>query len=175
MVYIPGMSYMFMSSCNPSTTLISIQIISPISPLSHTHTHTHANTHTHTYTPTHTHTHTHTYTHIHTQTHIHTYNLYPLQCRDCNRITRFPRYNNPSQLLKSRTGRCGEFANVFCLLLRSLHLDARYVLDFTDHVWCEVWMPGLRRYVCVCVCMYVCVYVYMYVCGYVRVCVCVFV
>ena len=60
------------------------------------------------------------------------------ECNDCKQITRFPRYNNPSQLLLSRTGRCGEFANAFCLLCRSLALDARYVLDFTDHVWVEV-------------------------------------
>jgi hypothetical protein len=47
----------------------------------------------------------------------------------------------------TRRGRCGEFANAFCLILRSLRLDARYVLDFTDHVWCEVWLPSLQRYV----------------------------
>jgi peptide-N4-(N-acetyl-beta-glucosaminyl)asparagine amidase len=50
-------------------------------------------------------------------------------------------------LLKSRTGRCGEFANAFCLICRSLGLDARYVLDFTDHVWVEMWMPSRGRYV----------------------------
>eukprot|EP01034_Spumella_vulgaris_P028450 gene28450-35303_t len=69
-------------------------------------------------------------------------------CKNCNQLTRFPRYNNPSFLLKhSPQGRCGEFANAFCLLCRSLGLDARYVLDFTDHVWVEVWIPSLRRFV----------------------------
>jgi peptide-N4-(N-acetyl-beta-glucosaminyl)asparagine amidase len=50
------------------------------------------------------------------------------KCQLCLNITRFPRYNNPSYLLKSRLGRCGEFANAFCLICRALNLDARYVL-----------------------------------------------
>jgi hypothetical protein len=69
------------------------------------------------------------------------------RCKECNQITRFPRYNNPSHLLKTRRGRCGEWANAFCLICRSLSLDARYVLDFTDHVWVEVWLPSLQRFV----------------------------
>jgi hypothetical protein len=62
-------------------------------------------------------------------------------------MTRYPRYNNPSKLLETRSGRCGEWANVFCLLCRSLALDARWVLDLSDHVWVEVWMPRLGRFV----------------------------
>eukprot|EP01041_Mallomonas_annulata_P004003 gene4003-7977_t len=69
------------------------------------------------------------------------------KCNLCNQLTRFPRYNNSKTLLKSRRGRCGEWANCFVLICRSLALDARYVLDFTDHVWAEVWVPSLRRYV----------------------------
>ena len=45
------------------------------------------------------------------------------------------------------TGRCGEWANAFGLICRSLALDTRYVLDFTDHVWTEVWLPSLHRFV----------------------------
>jgi len=67
------------------------------------------------------------------------------ECSECKRITRFPRYNRPSQLLKSRNGRCGEFANCFCLILRALAFDARWVLDFTDHVWVEVYVESLGR------------------------------
>jgi hypothetical protein len=69
------------------------------------------------------------------------------QCSECKQVTRFPRYNNPSTLLKTRTGRCGEWANCFFLICRSLNLDARYVLDFTDHVWVEVYLPSEERYV----------------------------
>jgi hypothetical protein len=67
-------------------------------------------------------------------------------CRHCNTITRFPRFNNPSRLLQTRTGRCGEWANCFGLICRSLGLDSRYVLDFTDHVWIEVWLDSEGRY-----------------------------
>jgi Rad4 transglutaminase-like domain len=28
-----------------------------------------------------------------------------------------------------------------------MHSDVRYVLDLTDHVWAEVWVPALSRYV----------------------------
>jgi len=69
------------------------------------------------------------------------------KCRDCNQHTRFPRFNNPSHLLTTRRGRCGEFANAFCLICRALRLDAQYVLDFTDHVWVEVWLPSVQRFV----------------------------
>jgi len=68
-------------------------------------------------------------------------------CKDCNTTIRFPRINNPSRLLESRLGRCGEFANAFCLICRSLGIDANWVLDFTDHVWVEVYLPSLGRYV----------------------------
>jgi len=34
------------------------------------------------------------------------------RCSRCNRIEKFPRYNDPIKLLSSRRGRCGEFANV---------------------------------------------------------------
>jgi len=67
-------------------------------------------------------------------------------CNQCQQTTRFPRYNNPSKLLETRRGRCGEWANAFCLICRSLGLDARWVLDFTDHVWVEVWSSSARRY-----------------------------
>jgi len=67
-------------------------------------------------------------------------------CRRCNRSTRFPRYNKPSRLLQTRTGRCGEWANCFGLICRALGLDSRYVLDFTDHVWVEVWLASEGRY-----------------------------
>ena len=68
------------------------------------------------------------------------------ECTACHAMTRFPRFNKPSHLLASRRGRCGEFANAFCLICRALSLDARWVLDYTDHVWVEVWAPSQGRY-----------------------------
>lgn len=64
----------------------------------------------------------------------------------CRKKTRFPRYNHPEKLLETRKGRCGEWANAFSLLLRSAGFDARYILDWTDHVWCEVFSESQKRW-----------------------------
>ena len=70
------------------------------------------------------------------------------QCANCyNARTQFPRYNNCVKLLETRTGRCGEYANAFTLLLRALNYEARYVMDWTDNVWTEVWSEGENRWI----------------------------
>lgn len=56
----------------------------------------------------------------------------------CNETTEFSRFNDISQLLRTRKGRCGEFANCFTFLCRCLDYDARYVVASFDHVWTEV-------------------------------------
>lgn len=69
------------------------------------------------------------------------------KCTDCGKTTRFPRYNDPGKLMETRRGRCGEWANAFTLCLRSMGFEARHVLDWTDHVWSEVWSEELGRWV----------------------------
>lgn len=69
------------------------------------------------------------------------------RCTRCQTLIRFPRINNPRSLLHSRRGRCGEWANCFAFICRSLGLDTRWVIDFTDHVWVEVWCDSLGRYI----------------------------
>jgi peptide-N4-(N-acetyl-beta-glucosaminyl)asparagine amidase len=69
------------------------------------------------------------------------------RCTTCSHVTRFPRYNHPGKLLETHRGRCGEWANVFTLCVISLGFQARYVLDFTDHVWTEYYSDALKRWV----------------------------
>ncbi|XP_065582138.1 peptide-N(4)-(N-acetyl-beta-glucosaminyl)asparagine amidase-like isoform X1 [Artemia franciscana] len=66
-------------------------------------------------------------------------------CR-CGAQFRFPRYNHPEKLLETRTGRCGEWANCFTLMCRALGYETRYVYDFTDHVWTEVYSEKEQRW-----------------------------
>ena len=69
-------------------------------------------------------------------------------CKTCNvKDIRFPRYHSkPETLLTTRKGRCGEWANCFVLCCRALGLDTRHVLDWTDHVWAEVWSEAESRW-----------------------------
>jgi peptide-N4-(N-acetyl-beta-glucosaminyl)asparagine amidase len=68
-------------------------------------------------------------------------------CKLCNTETTFPRYNSPRTLFHTRRGRCGEFANLFGVYCRALGFDTRYILDFTDHVWTEVYSNRQRRWI----------------------------
>ncbi|XP_043290065.1 peptide-N(4)-(N-acetyl-beta-glucosaminyl)asparagine amidase [Venturia canescens] len=69
------------------------------------------------------------------------------KCEDCGLEAKFPRYTDPGILLKTRRGRCGEWANVFTLICRTLNFDARVVHDETDHVWTEVWSIACNRWI----------------------------
>mmetsp|Transcript_35376 Transcript_35376/g.57241 ORF Transcript_35376/g.57241 Transcript_35376/m.57241 type:complete len:500 (+) Transcript_35376:83-1582(+) len=68
-------------------------------------------------------------------------------CTVCQISTRFPRFNHAGAILESKRGRCGEWAQAFTLFCRAMGYDARYVLDWTDHVWTEIYSEHLGRYV----------------------------
>lgn len=67
-------------------------------------------------------------------------------CNSCYRVTRFPRYTNAEKLLETRRGRCGEWADCFTLCCRSLGFEARFIMDWTDHVWTEVYSMSQSRW-----------------------------
>lgn len=71
------------------------------------------------------------------------------ECPDmgCKFSYSFVRHKDPSILLRTRTGRCGEYADCFLLILLALDYDARLIYDTTDHVWNEVWIENESRWI----------------------------
>ncbi|XP_008483232.2 peptide-N(4)-(N-acetyl-beta-glucosaminyl)asparagine amidase [Diaphorina citri] len=68
-------------------------------------------------------------------------------CSRCNIDTLFQRFNSVSDLLESRRGRCGEWANCFTFLCRALGYRVRLVHDATDHAWTEIYSPIQKRWI----------------------------
>ena len=56
-------------------------------------------------------------------------------------ITRFPRFNAMPKILQTRQGRCGEYAQLMYQMVLALGWRARLVVDWTDHLWVEAWLP----------------------------------
>lgn len=68
-------------------------------------------------------------------------------CPRCQRSYRFPRYNHPHKLLLTRLGRCGEWAICFTFLCICLEYEARLVVDWTDHLWTEVYSESRNKWI----------------------------
>jgi len=63
------------------------------------------------------------------------------RCRTCLSLTRFPRYNKALWVTTNRRGRCGEYSMLLYRMLRALGYEkVRWVVDWADHVWAEVWL-----------------------------------
>jgi len=69
-------------------------------------------------------------------------------CHTCNaQTTTFPRYNSPIKIFETKRGRCGEYANLCGFMLHCCGYDVRYISDFTDHVWVEVWSNRMSKWI----------------------------
>lgn len=69
------------------------------------------------------------------------------KCTKCHIDTRFARYNNPIKLLETRTGRCGEWANLFGAIINAVGYKVRFVDNFEDHVWNEFYSEEEKRWI----------------------------
>ncbi|GAX21413.1 peptide-N4-(N-acetyl-beta-glucosaminyl) asparagine amidase [Fistulifera solaris] len=63
-------------------------------------------------------------------------------CHVCRQFTRFPRYNSARHVVEARQGRCGEYSVLLFTVLRALGQEARWVVDWADHVWAEIRLQG---------------------------------
>jgi hypothetical protein len=63
-------------------------------------------------------------------------------CHQCQSFTRFPRYNSVTHVIEHNRGRCGEYSMLLYRVLRALGHEARWVVDWADHVWAEVAVHG---------------------------------
>ncbi|KAK9872461.1 hypothetical protein WA026_017929 [Henosepilachna vigintioctopunctata] len=68
-------------------------------------------------------------------------------CEGCWELVSFRRFHDLNILLETRTGRCGEWADVFTLMCRCMGFDSRIVFDETDHVWTEVYSPFRKQWI----------------------------
>ena len=63
-------------------------------------------------------------------------------CHKCGHYTRFPRYNTASSIIGYKRGRCGEYSMLSYRILRALGHEARWIVDWADHVWVECFFPN---------------------------------
>ena len=62
------------------------------------------------------------------------------RCGKCHKITRFPRYLAATEIVRRRRGRCTEYSLLLYQILRALGHKSRWIVDWANHVWAEVWM-----------------------------------
>ena len=69
------------------------------------------------------------------------------KCYACQNEERFARYDHPLMILKSKTGRCGEWAYAFTCMCMALGHKARLCEAWAEHAWTEVYIDSYKRWV----------------------------
>lgn len=63
-------------------------------------------------------------------------------CEKCQKQSRFPRYLAAMEICRRRRGRCSEYSLLLYRILRVCGHRSRWVVDWANHVWAEVWMDN---------------------------------
>lgn len=83
-------------------------------------------------------------------------------CAQCARPEKFARHRDVTQLLRTRyanfsqfefsskclrTGRCGEYSQLFAAILQAYGFDMRLTFDLADHIWNEWYEPATATWI----------------------------
>ena len=68
-------------------------------------------------------------------------------CKNCKKEVKFVRYNKTIKLLETKTGRCGEWSNLFGGILYTCGFKTRLINNFEDHMWNEFYNEEEKRWI----------------------------
>uniref|UniRef100_A0A0G4FLB5 Uncharacterized protein n=1 Tax=Chromera velia CCMP2878 TaxID=1169474 RepID=A0A0G4FLB5_9ALVE len=67
--------------------------------------------------------------------------LYECEADGCGCVFEFPRLVETRDVWRHKKGRCGEYSRHWFRVFEALGFKTRWVVDWDDHVWVEIWLP----------------------------------